>query len=62
MMDGVFNNTVHSKPLSDVVELKARIAGLLKRIGDLQGENKILKAKIHGQRAVIRKLQEGGAA
>lgn len=60
MMDGVFNNTVHSKPLNDVAELKARIAGLLKRIGDLQGEVKILKAKIAGQRAVIRQLQEGG--
>lgn len=38
MMDGVFNNTVHSKPLNDVDELNARIAGLLKRVGDLQGE------------------------
>lgn len=35
-------------------EMSAQIEGLRRRIGDLQGEIKTLKAKIAGQRAAIR--------
>ena len=38
-------------------EMSAQIEGLRRRIGDLQGEIKTLKAKIAGQRAAIRSLQ-----
>lgn len=48
------NYTVHSKPLSDVESLRERVSGLVKRVGDLEGETKTLRAKIAGQRAVLR--------
>ena len=55
-MDGVFNATLRPSALSDVDELKRRVEGLVRANADLRGEIKILKAKIAGQRAVIRKL------
>ena len=38
-------------------EMSAQIEGLRRRIGDLQGEIKTLKAKIAGQRAAIREKE-----
>lgn len=49
-MDGIFNNTVHSKPLNDVAELRLRIAGLLKRIGELKAENAKLRKELEKAR------------
>lgn len=46
--------------LADVDGLQRRIEGLVRANADLKGEIKILKAKITGQRAVIRQLQECG--
>ena len=58
-MDGVFNGTLRNSALADVDELQRRIEGLVRANADLKGEIKILKAKIAGQRAVIRKLNGG---
>ena len=41
----------------DAAEMSAQIDGLRRRIGDLKGEIKILKAKIAGQRAEIREKE-----
>lgn len=58
-MDGVFNGTLRNSALADVDELQRRIEGLVRANADLKGEIKILKAKIAGQRAVIRQLNGG---
>lgn len=49
-MDGVFNDTVHSKPLNDVAELKSRISGLLLRIRELKAENAKLRKELENAR------------
>lgn len=55
-MDGIFNGTaVKRERVAE--EMSAQIDGLRRRIGDLQGEIKILKAKIAGQRAAIREKE-----
>ena len=52
-MEGNFNCTAVKRERG-AAEMSAQIDGLRRRIGDLQGEIKILKAKIAGQRAAIR--------
>lgn len=56
-MDGIFNGTAVKRERASA-EMSAQIEGLRRRIGDLQGEIKTLKAKIAGQRAAIREKDE----
>lgn len=52
-MDGIFNGTAVKRERG-AAEMSAQIEGLRRRIGELQAENKNLKAKIACQRAEIR--------